>query len=51
VTLVASLVLNRWRAPRQDDETREHDYHVEAGDPAAKPLPGTPDELAAPATR
>jgi solute:Na+ symporter, SSS family len=51
VTLLASLVLNRWRAPRQDDETREPDYHVEAGDPAAKPLPAAPGDVAAPAAR
>ncbi|HVF78771.1 MAG TPA: sodium:solute symporter [Solirubrobacteraceae bacterium] len=46
VTLAASLVLRKAGAPREADATREHDYHVEAGDPDAKPLPGTPDELA-----
>lgn len=39
VTLVVSLVLRRSGAPDGADETRAHDYHVEAGDPEARPLP------------
>jgi SSS family solute:Na+ symporter len=51
VAVVGSLVLNRWRAPREDDETRAVDYTVEAGDPRVRPLPGTPGELQEPALR
>jgi len=49
VTLIASLVLRSTGAARGVDETREHDYHVEAGDPEAKPLPATPEQAPAPA--
>lgn len=49
VTLIASLVLRRAGAARGVDETREHDHHVEAGDPEAKPLPATPEQAPAPA--
>jgi len=51
VTLAAALVLRMAGAPRGADETREHDYAVEAGDPAVRPLPATPDEASAPALR
>jgi SSS family solute:Na+ symporter len=51
VTLVATLVLRMTGAPREADETREHDYHVEAGDPEVRPLPGTPEEVTSPALR
>jgi len=49
VTLVASLVLRITGAPRAADETREHEYHVEAGDPEVRPLPDALDERGAPA--
>jgi SSS family solute:Na+ symporter len=39
VIYIASLVLRATGPAREADETREHDYHVEAGDPDAQPLP------------
>lgn len=51
VTVVASLVLRATGPAREADETREHDYHVEAGDPDARPLPEAPGEEQAPALR
>jgi SSS family solute:Na+ symporter len=46
VTLAASLVLRAAGVRVGEDETVEHDYFVEAGERAAKPLPAAPGELA-----
>jgi SSS family solute:Na+ symporter len=45
VTLVASLVLRAAGVRGGEDATVEHDYFIEAGEPASKPLPGAPGEL------
>jgi SSS family solute:Na+ symporter len=46
VTVVGSLVLRAAGAPEGTDSTEQSDYHVEAGDPGVRPLPGSPGQEA-----
>jgi SSS family solute:Na+ symporter len=46
VVVVGSLVLHAVHAPAGEDVTKPRDFEVEAGDPDARPLPGTPEQEA-----
>jgi len=51
INIVISMILTPLfaRLPHGADETQEGDYHAEAGDPAVRPLPVTPEAGSAPA--
>jgi solute:Na+ symporter, SSS family len=49
VVVLGTLLLRAMHAHEPEDATRSADYDLEAGDPGIEPIPGSPEEAAAPA--